>query len=115
MLVARSSAFCFCRACPHIRAFDPALVDASFAGVTTHSAGRSLAEDLPEAVAAAAWEFLTGDLLAPRRVGKPLQHELTGTWSARRGGYRILYEIDDPEGAVRVVPVAHRGQAYRRR
>jgi mRNA interferase RelE/StbE len=84
--------------------------------VVTHSAGRSLAEDLPEAVAAAALEFLTGDLLlAPHRVGKPLQRELTGTWSARRGGYRILYEIDDQEGTVRVVHVAHRGLAYRRR
>lgn len=84
--------------------------------LVAHSAGRSLAESLPEAVASAALEFMSGDLLlAPRRVGKPLQRELTGMWSARRGGYRILYEIDDDEGTVRVVHIAHRGQAYRRR
>lgn len=84
--------------------------------VLAHSAGRALAEDLPEAVAAAAVEFMTGDLLlTPRRVGKPLQRELTGTWSARRGSYRILHQIDDNEGAVRVLHVSHRGQAYRRR
>lgn len=82
----------------------------------SHSAGRSLSEYLPEAVAAAALGFMTGDLLfAPRRVGKPLQRELAGTWSARRGSYRVLYEIDDQESTVRVVHVAHRGQAYRRR
>ena len=40
-------------------------------------------------------EFLYGDLAgAPERIGKPLQRELTGTYSARRGPYRILYEID---------------------
>jgi mRNA-degrading endonuclease RelE of RelBE toxin-antitoxin system len=54
-----------------------------------------------------------------------LQRELLGTWSARRGGYRILYEVHDrpelPEegsgetGAVRVVDVDHRRDVYRRR
>lgn len=71
-------------------------------------------------------EFLHGDLLqAPRRVGHELQRELLGTWSARRGSYRILYEIHDlpdvsSEGAedtgfVRVVDVDHRRDVYRRR
>lgn len=61
-------------------------------------------------------EFLTGDLLsAPRRVGKPLQRELVGVWSARRGTYRVLYEIDERNRVVRVVDVNHRGDAYRRR
>ena len=74
-------------------------------------------------------EFLNGDLLrTPRRVGHELQRELAGTWSARRGVYRILYEIHDradteptpdagPEdaGMVRVVDVDHRGDVYRRR
>lgn len=69
---------------------------------------------------------LLGDLLrAPRRVGQELQRELLGTWSARRGSYRILYEIHDvPEvpgeaseeaGFVRVVDVDHRRDVYRRR
>lgn len=61
-------------------------------------------------------EFLTGDLLyAPRRVGKPLKRELVGVWSARRGTYRVLYEIDERNRVVRVVDVNHRGDAYRRR
>jgi mRNA-degrading endonuclease RelE of RelBE toxin-antitoxin system len=47
---------------------------------------------LPERVAAAITELLTGDLLAaPRRVGKPLRRELSGLWSARRGSYRVIY------------------------
>lgn len=75
-------------------------------------------------------EFLNGDLLrTPRRVGHELQRELEGTWSARRGAYRILYEIHDRAGGsgatpdvgrthvgmVRVVDVDHRGDVYRRR
>ena len=41
-------------------------------------------------------ELLAGDLLAaPRRVGKPPLRELAGIWSARRGPYRVIYEIDD--------------------
>ncbi len=40
-------------------------------------AARAIANGLPEAVAAAVLEFITGDLLRePRRVGKPLQREL---------------------------------------
>ncbi len=34
-------------------------------------------------------------------------------WSARRGTYRILYEIDDVERVVRVLDVSHRGDVYR--
>jgi mRNA interferase RelE/StbE len=78
-------------------------------------------------VAAAVVEFLHGDLLrAPRRVGHELRRELSGTWSARRGTYRVLYEIhehatgdrDDesrPVGVVLVVDIDHRGDVYRRR
>lgn len=54
-------------------------------------AARAIAEELPEGVAAAVVEFMTGDRLrAPRRVGKPLQ-ELEGRWAAGRGSYRVLY------------------------
>jgi mRNA interferase RelE/StbE len=86
-----------------------------------------LSEGLPSAVAVAVLEFLHGDLLrAPRRVGHELQRELLGTWSARRGSYRILYEIHDevPDafgegtqeaGFVRIVDVDHRRDVYRRR
>lgn len=52
--------------------------------VVTPPARRALAERLPEPSAAAAIDFLTGDLIqAPRRVDKPLRGELAGIWSGR--------------------------------
>lgn len=78
-------------------------------------AARSIANDLPEAVAAAVLEFITGDLLRePRRVGKPLQRELEGRWAARRGSYRVLYAIDEQGGVVTVFAAEHRRDVYRR-
>ncbi len=77
-------------------------------------AARSIAEELPEPVAAAVVEFVNGDLLMnPRRVGKPLREPLEGLWSARRGQYRVLYRIDDAAGTVTVVEASHRRDAYR--
>lgn len=77
---------------------------------------RSLAGRLPENVVAAVVELMTGDLvLAPRRVGKPLRGDLAGQWSARRGTYRILYEVDDEAMTVTVTAVEHRRDAYRSR
>ena len=84
--------------------------------VVAPTAAPALSDRLPEVVAAAALEFLTGDLLRrPRRVGKPLQRELVEVMSARRGTYRVLYEIDEPVHAVRVIDISHRGDVYRRR
>jgi mRNA interferase RelE/StbE len=77
-------------------------------------AARAIAEELPEAVAAAVIELVTGTLLRqPRRVGKPLRRELAGVWSARRGTYRILYRINEAKHEVVVLRVEHRGDAYR--
>ncbi len=51
---------------------------------------------LPEKVATAAIEFVYGPLADnPQRVGKPLRFELEGLHVARRGDYRVIYEIDD--------------------
>ena len=78
------------------------------------AARRSLAEGLPEQVAAAVIEFITGSLInAPRMVGKPLVGQLSGVWSARRGSYRVLYRIDEPGRTVLVVRIDHRRDAYR--
>jgi mRNA interferase RelE/StbE len=78
-------------------------------------AARAIAEELPEAVAAAVVEFITGDLLRePHRVGKPLQRELVGCWAARRGSYRVLYTIDEPASQVIVLAAEHRRDVYRR-
>ena len=75
---------------------------------------RSLAEGLPEQVAAAIIEFLTGSLIdAPRTVGKPLVGQLCGVWSARRGAYRVLYRIDEPRQTVLVIRIDYRRDAYR--
>jgi len=80
------------------------------------SAARIIQLKLSEAVAAAVIEFITGSLLEnPRRVGKELRNELAGTYSARRGAFRVLYEIDDRLGLVTVLRIDHRADLYRPR
>ncbi len=70
---------------------------------------------LPAAAAAAVVEFITVALVdAPRRVGKPLQRELSGLMVARRGPYRVVYEISDDEHAILVPRINHRADIYRR-
>ncbi len=78
------------------------------------AARRHLSEELPEAVALAAREFIIGPLLDnPHRVGKQLMPPLDDRYSARRGTYRILYRIDDVAKTVTVLAVGHRGDIYR--
>lgn len=83
----------------------------------TGPARRAISEVLPEEVAAAAVEFITGPLLeAPYRVGKPLRDRLAGFHSARLGTqWRVLYRIDESKQAVIVQDIQRRGNAYRRR
>lgn len=81
---------------------------------TTPTVRRTLGEVLPQAVAAAAYEFITGPLLLePYRVGKRLLPPLEDRMSARRGTYRIIYRVDDRSRVVTVVDVAHRRDVYR--
>lgn len=81
---------------------------------TTPTVRRALGETLPEAVATAAYEFITGPLLQqPHRIGKRLLPPLDDRLSARRGTYRIIYRIDDKTRIVTVVDIAHRRDAYR--
>lgn len=71
---------------------------------------------LPEGIATAIVEFMVGALLEnPHRVGGPLQRELAGLRSARRGAYRVIYEIDEAEQLVIVHRIDHRATVYRRR
>lgn len=80
------------------------------------SATRVIQEKLPENVAAAVIEFVTGSLRsAPRRVGRSLSRELRGRYSARRGSFRIIYSIDDAEHLVTILRVEHRADVYRPR
>lgn len=83
----------------------------------TRPARRAVSEMLPEDVAAAAVEFITGPLLdAPYRVGKPLRDALSGFHSARLGTQsRVIYRIDESKHAVIVQDIQHRSTAYRPR
>ena len=80
-------------------------------------ARRAISESLPEDVAIAAVDFITGPLLeAPYRVGKPLRDALSGLHSARLGTqWRVLYRIDESKHAVIVQDIQHRSTSYRRR
>lgn len=81
---------------------------------TTPTVRRALAERLPEAVAVAAYEFMTGPLVQkPYRVGKRLLPPLADRFSARRGTYRIIYRVDDDSRTVTVVDIDHRRDVYR--
>jgi mRNA interferase RelE/StbE len=80
----------------------------------TPTARRQLTEHLSEAVATAAYAFITGPLLDnPHRVGKQLRPPLADRHSARRGTYRVIYRIDDHSRTATVADVAHRRDAYR--
>ena len=82
--------------------------------VVTGPAARAIRDELPEPIAVAVIDFITGPLLDnPRRVGAPLRGKLEGIFSARRGTYRVLYRIDEVHREVVVLRVAHRGTAYR--
>lgn len=84
--------------------------------VLAPSARRALTDQLPVAVAAAAWELISGPLLLrPRAVGSPLREPFAGLWRARRGEYRVRYRIDDEQHTVIVLQVEHRRDAYRGR
>lgn len=83
--------------------------------VFTRSARRALENTLPEAVAAAAFEFIVGALAEnPKRVGKPLREPLAPLYSARRGEYRVLYRIEDDRLVIEIITIEHRRDAYRR-
>ena len=83
--------------------------------VVAAPAERSLGR-LTDGVAAAIVEFMLGPLTeGPTVVGKPLQRELLGYWSARRGSYRVVYRLDHDEHVIVVVRIEHRSDVYRRR
>lgn len=77
------------------------------------AARRSL-NRLPEKIRDAALAFIGGPLAEnPYRVGKPLERELAGLHSARRGSYRIVYRVVDERVLVQVVRVGPRSDVYR--
>lgn len=71
---------------------------------------------LPEKVREAALAAILGPIAEnPQRLGKPLLGELERLHSARRGEYRIIYEIFEDEQIVLVHRVQHRRDVYRPR
>jgi mRNA interferase RelE/StbE len=71
---------------------------------------------LPEKIRDAARVALRGPISEnPRRLGNALVGDLAGLFSARRGDYRIVYEIDEESKIVTVHRVQHRGTVYRSR
>jgi mRNA interferase RelE/StbE len=81
---------------------------------TTSTVRPALSKIFPEAVAAAAYEFITGPLLQePHRVGKRLLPPMNDRFSVRRGTYRIIHRIDDKNRIVTVVDVDHRRDVHR--
>jgi len=82
--------------------------------VVTRTAARQLRDRLPESVATACVEFVFGPLAErPQKVGAMLRKPFEGQWRARRGEYRVRYEIDEDAGLVRVLDIDHRRDAYR--
>lgn len=78
------------------------------------AANRQLQTTLQPGVAFAVIEFISGPLADnPQRVGKRLHDPLAHLHSARRGTFRILYEIDEEELVVTIVRVEARRDAYR--
>ena len=78
--------------------------------------GRAIHRPLPPKVATTTAEFMLGPLReAPRRVGHALSRGLTGLWSARRGAYRIVYELNETDLVVNIVRIDHRADVYRPR
>ncbi|MEX0621196.1 MAG: type II toxin-antitoxin system RelE/ParE family toxin [Solirubrobacterales bacterium] len=71
---------------------------------------------LPPKIREAALSAVFGPIAAnPARLGKPLLGELEGLRSARRGDYRIIYQIDEDEEAIIIHRVQHRRDVYRPR
>jgi len=83
----------------------------------TAKARRALAAPrIPLRVIDAVIAFAHGDLARhPKRAGKPLTGSMEGRWTARRGSYRIIYEIDDDNRVIRIIGMAHRDDIYRTR
>jgi mRNA interferase RelE/StbE len=84
--------------------------------VTFSPTARRDMHGIPPRIVPAIIEFIYGDLAgSPRRVGKPLERELAGTFSARRGPYRILYDVNDELAQVVILHIDHRADIYRPR
>ncbi len=84
--------------------------------ITRASAAIRDLEKVPPRYAAAILEFIFTILPKnPARVGKRLERELEGLHGARRGDYRVIYEIIEDDTSVLVVRMDHRALVCRPR
>lgn len=89
----------------------PAPYEVQFSSAAQRDLGR-----IPPRYAVAIVEFVTGVLPTnPQQMGKPLRNELEGVHGARRGAYRVLYQIVEADKVVPVVRIDHRGRVYKTR
>jgi mRNA interferase RelE/StbE len=83
-------------------------------GIQVTSRFRRDLHRLPPRVATAVAEYVTAVLPEnPLRLSKPLTGEFEGLRSARRGDYRVLFEVDEDARIVVLLRVAHRAHIYR--
>ncbi len=86
----------------------------SYEVIFAATARRNL-ERIPPRIVPAIIEFVFGDLAQmPRKVGKPLKKQLEDSYSARRGTYRIIYDIDEVANRIEILRVDHRADVYRK-
>jgi mRNA interferase RelE/StbE len=96
------------------RASRPVSSEQPYQLAITATARRALAEQLPEAIAFAAYEFITGPLLTnPQRIGKRLMPPRDDRHSARRGTYLVIYRINETTHTVTVLAVGPRADTHR--
>ncbi len=86
--------------------------DAQWRVVVTPPVRRQF-DRLPISVATAVLQTMDAIAGNPRRPGKPLMFEHEGRYSARRGPYRVIYELDVVERVVRVIAIGHRRDVFR--
>ncbi len=88
---------------------DPAPWRVEFGSLAVRSLNR-----LPEKVATAVVEFVTGTLPTdPYSMSKPLQAPLESWRVARRGAYRVTTQVIEDDGVILIGRIEHRADVYR--
>lgn len=77
-----------------------------------HAAERDI-KRLPEEILRRVIQKLRGLSKEPRPRGCRKIARAKRDWRIRIGDYRVIYEIDDKDKAVRIMRVLHRRNAYR--
>lgn len=79
----------------------------------TSPARRALENGLPQAVAWAAYTFITERLPTnPYRIGGELEGPYSGMRSANLGTYRVVYRIEEESQTIYVLAIRLRGDVY---